>query len=55
MKNNSNINIVNISLIIISIIVMIYFGYQFFKPVLDFVNFNIEEINYVSVINNYFK
>lgn len=57
MKKNRNTKIINTSLIIIilSIISMIYFGYEIFRPILDFINLELETVDYISVINNFFK
>lgn len=57
MKKNSNTNILNTSLIviIISLVFMFYFGYEIFKPILDFINKELETVDYIGVINDYFK
>ena len=57
MKKNRNTKIINTSLIIIifSIISMIYFGYEIFRPILGFINLEAETVDYISVINNFFK
>jgi nitrogen fixation/metabolism regulation signal transduction histidine kinase len=57
MKKNYKTKIINTSLIIIifSIISILYFGYEIVKPILDFINTNIEIVDYMSVINNFFK
>ncbi len=57
MKKNYKTKIINTSLIIIifSIISILYFGYEIVKPILDFINTNTEIIDYISVINNFFK
>lgn len=57
MKKNSNTNTLNTSLIviIISLAAMFYFGYEIFKPILDFINKELEAVDYIGVINDYFK
>lgn len=54
MKNKFN-SILNITTIIISIIVTIYFGYEIINPIITFINKEIEVIDNISVIVNFFK
>jgi hypothetical protein len=56
MKNQSN-SILNIPvlLIIISIIIIIYFGYEIINPIITFINTEIEVIDNISVVVNFFK
>lgn len=57
MKKTSNPSIISTSLIIIilSIAAMVYFGYEIIAPILSYINTEIEPVDYISVINNFFK
>lgn len=55
MKNQPH-SILNITtIVIISIILMIYFGYEIINPIITFINTEIGEIDDISVIINFFK
>jgi hypothetical protein len=56
MKNQSN-SILNIPvfIIIISIIIMMYFGYTIINPIITLINTEIEVIDNISELVNFFK
>jgi hypothetical protein len=57
MKKQSNSSIINTSsiIIIISIATLIYFGYEIIAPILNYISKEIEPVDYISIINNFFK
>lgn len=56
MKNKSN-SILNIktSIIIISIIVTIYFGYEILSPIIASINTEVETVDNINTIKQFFK
>jgi hypothetical protein len=55
MKNLSNSILNTTALVIISLIIMLYFGYDIIKPIIDFLNVEIKTSDDINVIVNFFK
>lgn len=56
MKNKSNPIINTTTLVIIlSIIIMLYFGYSIINPIIEFINTDIESIDNIDVIKSFFE